>query len=380
MRSEFDNSIQVEGKAAKQRYFWLDVVRIVAILSITLNHAVNRTYQNYHGQMNEFLNSSRFSMMLKTAVTVFSHLGVPLFLMISGALILSKKMESRKNVRHFYRHNLLSLLITSEIWYAVMYWFIVFVTPGVPMLRDNTVLQLIWGMVKTMLFIDQTTLGSMWYIPVILCLYTVLPLFALLLRKVPLRTFVLPSAIVFVILILHNVNLLLTAVGIEYRISLALNANNVFPFYLIYVLSGWWVKEGGLRCVASLWIVLGTIASFFLTCALQYYMYSRPADCLLDYDFTGYIVCAGFLFELIRRSADRIRGVERPVTVLARTSFAIYFIHIIIMTALVWYSPSISRPWMKLLYLEGISVGGSVILIWLLAYIPCLRKHVLYLK
>jgi hypothetical protein len=33
------------------RIFYLDIARALAIISITLNHAVNRSYRNYHGQM-----------------------------------------------------------------------------------------------------------------------------------------------------------------------------------------------------------------------------------------------------------------------------------------------------------------------------------------
>ncbi len=63
-------------------------------------------------------------------VTGFSHLGVPLFLMISGALLLEKRIKDENDIRRFYRHNLLGLVITSEIWYFLMFWFRVFVIPG----------------------------------------------------------------------------------------------------------------------------------------------------------------------------------------------------------------------------------------------------------
>ena len=97
------------------RSYYLDIARTIAIISISLNHAVNRTYDNYFGQMEEFLESSYLSSLLKSVVTVFSHLGVPLFLMISGALLLHKRMETADDVKRFYRHNLLELFITAEI-------------------------------------------------------------------------------------------------------------------------------------------------------------------------------------------------------------------------------------------------------------------------
>lgn len=85
------------------RSYYLDIARTIAIISISLNHAVNRTYDNYFGQMEEFLESSYLSSLLKSVVTVFSHLGVPLFLMISGALLLHKRMETADDVKRFYR-------------------------------------------------------------------------------------------------------------------------------------------------------------------------------------------------------------------------------------------------------------------------------------
>lgn len=71
--------------SAKKRTLYLDVARVAAIVSISLNHAVNRTFQNYQGQQEEFLAIPLASSVVKVLFTIFSKLGVPLFLMISGA-------------------------------------------------------------------------------------------------------------------------------------------------------------------------------------------------------------------------------------------------------------------------------------------------------
>ena len=47
------------------RSYYLDIARAIAIISISLNHAVNRIYDNYFGQMEEFLESSYLSSLLK---------------------------------------------------------------------------------------------------------------------------------------------------------------------------------------------------------------------------------------------------------------------------------------------------------------------------
>jgi len=73
------------------RIRWMDTARLLAIISITCNHAVNRVWDNYSNQAGEFSEIGLVSSLLKSVLTFFSHLGVPLFLMLSGALLLKKK-------------------------------------------------------------------------------------------------------------------------------------------------------------------------------------------------------------------------------------------------------------------------------------------------
>ena len=97
-------------------------------------------------------------------------------------------------------------------------------------------------MVKTMLFLDQVTMSSMWYIPMILCLYTVIPLFCLVLKKVPLRALLLPALVVLATLLVHDANGILAVQETGVSLSFVLRASNVFSFYMLYVLAGYWLK------------------------------------------------------------------------------------------------------------------------------------------
>lgn len=101
----------------KPRILYLDAARCLAVALIALNHAVNRTWNNYHGVQEEFAAIGLPSTVLKAMLTVASHVGVPLFLMITGALILRKRFETKEDLRRFYLHNWLDLLITGEIWF-----------------------------------------------------------------------------------------------------------------------------------------------------------------------------------------------------------------------------------------------------------------------
>ena len=100
-------------KTDRPRILYLDAARCAAVFLIALNHAVNRSWANFGAVAEEFHSISLPSTVVKALLTVASRYGVPLFLMITGALILRKRFETAEDVRRFYRHNWLSLLITG---------------------------------------------------------------------------------------------------------------------------------------------------------------------------------------------------------------------------------------------------------------------------
>lgn len=370
-------------KTGQKRMFYLDLARVIAIISISLNHAVNRSYRNYSGQMAEFLALPFGSTIFKTVITVFSRIGVPLFLMITGVLILNKKMEDASDVKRFYKHNLLSLLITTEIWYVLMYWIL---TLGNGVIQEKGWLSAIGGMFSTMLFQNQTTMGSMWYMPMILCVYTTLPFVVMIKDKLAgsgQKLLYLPLVLLFIIaMVLPAVNSLLTLLGLEVLRS-PLGEQYFFSFYYIYIVIGYLIGKGGLRRLPG-WVV-ATVAggSFLFCCGYQLWVYAQPENYLVSYDFPLMPVCAGFLFELVRRGAYRVRKAEKPVTCISKIAFGIYFVHIVIMTALAavldQFVPELFRP-VRVILLEVLSVGLSVAVILPLSKIKVFRKYLFLIK
>lgn len=366
-----------------KRLFYLDVARFIAIISISLNHAVNRSYENYNNQMAEFFALPFGSTLFKTFISVFSRIGVPLFLMITGVLILNKKMESASDVKRFYKHNLLSLFITTEIWYILMYWFLA-LSKGV--VSQQGWLGAIGGMVKTMLFQDQLTMGSMWYMPMILCVYTTLPFAVMLKDKLAgsrEKLLFLPVGLLYTVaMVMPFVNHLLVLLGLK-GFDSPLGEHYLFSFYYIYIIVGYLIGQGALAKLKTSVVATVTALSFFLCCGYQLWAYSRPVDYLVAYQFPLLPVCAGFLFELLRRMADRAKKLEKPVTCISRISFGIYFVHIVIMTGLSAildrYAPGLLRP-VRLTVLEVVSVGASIAVILSLSKIKVFRKYLFLIK
>ncbi len=370
-------------EAGKKRLFYLDVTRVIAIVSISLNHAANRSYDNYTNQMAEYLAIPFASTLFKTVMTVFSRIGVPLFLMITGVLILNKKMEDAKDIKRFYKHNLLSLFITTEIWYILMYWFLAF--------RDDVVLQQGWlgaigGMFETMLFQNQLTMGSMWYMPMILCVYTTLPFVVMVKDKLSAskeKLLYLPLIILFLSTMVQPfVSNLLVLLGFQ-GYSSPIGAHYLFSFYYIYIIIGYLIGQGALRKLKTQTVAVMGASTFLICCGYQLWAYSRPANYLVSYDFPLMPVCAGFLFELVRRKAVMFQKLTKPITCISRISFGIYFVHVVILA--VWgvllkrFVPGIPLP-LRLILLEVIPVGLSIALILPLSKIKLFRKYLFLIK
>lgn len=73
----------------KNRIYYLDIARVIAIISITLNHAVGRSFDLHNDTMLEYNTLPLYLTVIKTVAYIFSRIGVPLFLMISGGIDLT---------------------------------------------------------------------------------------------------------------------------------------------------------------------------------------------------------------------------------------------------------------------------------------------------
>lgn len=115
------NSFTYEGNylRMKEGDINLDLCRVLAIFSIMFNHALNSVYNvtDYSYWLNSIVFEKAFSLIGYS----FSRLGVPLFLMITGALILKKDFNNFEKILQFYKKNLTRLIISVCLWNIIYY-------------------------------------------------------------------------------------------------------------------------------------------------------------------------------------------------------------------------------------------------------------------
>ena len=97
----------------QKRILWLDYARCFAIICVVLIHGVERIYV-YDAQQTAMLSAG--SLLFRNIAFVAGRLGVPVFLAITGYLLLDRDYSSADKIFRFYKHNLLPIIITTEIW------------------------------------------------------------------------------------------------------------------------------------------------------------------------------------------------------------------------------------------------------------------------
>ena len=317
-----------------KRIEWLDVARSLAIVSVKLNHAVNRSFAVYSGQLAEFQQIPVMLSVFTAVICAFSRLGVPVFLMISGTLLLDRDYDAERT-KHFLRHNWLELLITTEIWLAIMYWYLQ-IFPG-SVLRVRGLGIAIRDFVMNQLFINTISMGSMWYMFMILCVYLMIPILAAALKKLDHRYFAIPMAIVaFCSFVLTDVNGALAALGDTRKLSSAFSSGHLFSMYVVYLLLGYFISHCGLLERFRTWVLSVLCLVFFAAfCGFQFWAFSREYDLVVaeGYKSVFPLLTSVCLFELLRRCRIGEFG-KRITRALSEISFGIYFVHICIMEGL----------------------------------------------
>ena len=98
----------------KERIIFLDYLRVFAIISVLLCHSTQAIYVFETDYVKSISAQSKY--MLLTLFTCGRMFGVPIFLMITGYLLLGKEYNDEKIVR-FWKNSWLHLVICTMIWF-----------------------------------------------------------------------------------------------------------------------------------------------------------------------------------------------------------------------------------------------------------------------
>ena len=350
-----------------QRIKWIDVIRALAILMVVLCHATENVYSlSLDGMAGVSFPSALFAF----TAFAFGRLGVPLFLMITGYLLLDRDYDSAKILK-FWKTRWLNLLICTLIWFVIYDIFLTFYLYQPVSITD---------FIGNMLFLKSVEMSHVWFMAMILGMYILIPLVSIGLKKVNTKVLMFPviifTAYCFLVpTILLVFKILRIEPGYSVNFSTGFSGGN----YGLFIIYGYMLKKGMLKKVKTWILAIVFVVSFVLGDALQLWSYSRGVEYNMWYTNVLLLVAAVALFEMMSRM--NIKKESAIITFVSKFSFPIYLTHnifVYMMLPFVLVMGFAAPLQVAVLYL--ICIFLALALAWVISLIPKAGKYILYLK
>lgn len=336
------------AKLSAKRIIWLDLARTLAIYFVVLVHSAGTAVSN----------SLSFSLLLAPIAAT----SVPLFVMLSGALLLNKK----EGYLFFYKKRLLRLMLPWIIW-TIVYVAI--------KLWQNPVLSF-----PKILSLFLSTFSSFWFLPMIACLYLITPALRIFLNQAKIKD----------VLLIIGLWFLAICVLPYYKNSMA------FPFYvddglvrqtftyLGYFLLGAVLVKVKLPRLYVLFfgLILGIVWS-----EINYYwaivFHQANAVFSFNFIFPGVVFASASLFAILRAFDKKLNTLgtrtQSLIISLGTASFGIYFLHGLVAS---WIFETFHRAYLieagflNELINSLVLFTISYLIIWGLMKLPYLKRFI----
>lgn len=350
-----------------ERIMWLDALRTLAIICVLTCHCLESVYRIDSSHM---MASSYASRIFAVVGISFGRLGVPFFLLITGYLLLNRTYSTEKCMG-FWKNKCVHLLVCAELW-IIFYWLFINLHAGHE-LKLSVLLE-------EMLFLRESSANQLWYLPLIIGFYLLVPLAANALQTVD-------TKIIKILLMIYAafafgyplVSTLFKIMGISHGLKLQFAMGFSGGAYGIYMISGFLMRKGWLAGIRSGILALFAAVSFAFTVVFQFWAFAEGVDYELWYSFAGLFVCAVCLFELASRM-KKIRFYKHLLRI-SYYSFAVYLIHNFFRIILEsWITGlGIARP-LTVMILFILTFGLSLAAACVINRIPKIGKYILYTK
>lgn len=344
-----------------KRIVKLDVIRTFAILCIILCH----TCEVING-----MSKNAGVLIVMGLIHTVSRLGVPMFLFLSGVLILRKNIETDKDIKEFYKKNLLPLIIANTIWVILYNLFDLLMKP-----KAGINVSLI---IKELFFLEMVPFTHMWYIPMIIGIYIAMPFIAKLIKTFSIKS--MKVIIIFVLIstcIIPNINSLLSIFGIRKNLTCVLNLNFLGGIFGIYIILGYYIYNWNLNKIDTKWTIIIGMFSFFVA-FLQRMLLGD-----LWYNSLPILVCACCLFILFNKiNTEKIENkIGKIFTHISKISLAVFFIHYIVIILIMKNIYTISMmPLIRFIVLYISTTVISIIVATILSKVKYVSKYALLIQ
>lgn len=328
------------------KLYWVEYMKAVAILAVIVIHVTAPTLIDFH---KEGLNNW----------TVFnfynsiSRFCVPVFLMISGALILSKDYASLKD---YFRHRF------SRIFYPFLFWGVIFIVWNIYFISLKSQLTVLDIFKLIFLNFRDGIYYHFWFVYLIIGLYLFYPIARIWLKNADQKNirFYLIIWLIVSFFALPAINKIRPGINMAY-----------FSGYLGYPVLGYYLmnytlnfKSWNEKRIGYLMVVFGTTFTFFGTQFLTLLKNEFDGN-LYHYLMLNVIITSAGIFMIFK-------NLNPMVGIISKYSYGIYLCHVIFLIIIKhmkidWttINPIIGIPLVSITVLFA-----STALVWLINKLP----------
>ena len=299
----------------KDRIAWLDWARAFAIISVVVCHSTEAVFNI---QLSEWMTYDHDTQLISLFLFTFGRLGVPVFLFLSGFLILQRHpIKNWDDLRDFILKRWIPLFVCIEIWNLI--YFAYFCLAGYPYTLED--------LFSWVTFQIQTPFSHWWYMLMILGVYLVIPVISILRESFGSRFILIATILYFIWFVIRPLT----------SISIKIDLNFLGDSYVLYILYGYCcylyrdrIKEILDRKIVMIAIWIASIIMYCYCVEIQIESLEAGKKMLIWYNSPYLIVTSMLLFQCFTIFSKT----NIVATIISIYSFAIYLIHNIILYTL----------------------------------------------
>lgn len=348
---------------------WIDLLRIIAIILVVLCHSSEEGI--YELSLQSIAGMRLTDRIFPFVCFTLGRLGVPIFLLISGYLLLDREYDLVATKR-FWVKNWAHLVLCTMLWFLVYDLFLVYITGAAMSVVD---------VIQDIVFLHKVNMSHVWYMPMIIGLYACIPYAANALYNVDNKLIKIPMVFFFIILFIYpTVSLISRLVDPTIRtMSNQVGSGFIGGTYGVYLIMGWMLKKGSFKKVKWYWLIMTLSIAFSISVLIQLWAYSCGIGYNIWYDNPFLFVAAISLFELISRI--KIKHVHKGLKWISSYAFGIYLIHFPFKLLLLdWIMGFSCSKETQVMIMWGMMLGVGFLLAMVISMIPKVGNYLLYRK
>lgn len=301
-----------EGKASN-RMVYLDVLRILAAFSVVMLHSAAQFWYALDVRSTEWLIANSYDAVFR--------FGVPVFVMISGALFLNPQYTV--DIKHLYKHNILRLVIIYIVWSTIYGLFDCFWLEDIHTLGLKDILrEIIEGRYH------------LWFLPMLVGIYILLPILKRWLECAP-QKHVQYFLVLFLVLKVGAETLRAITVSDEIHSILDLAKVDLVCGYMGYFVWGYYLAHVEIGAKLRKWIYLSFVPALLcnvvLSCLLTRRIGRNVAPIYDSFGIFTFLISTA-LFLLCRNAKCSFsEKTGRIVAEIGAGTMGVYLLHIGIM-------------------------------------------------